>query len=196
MDSVQRKRSLLINLRSPSTAVDFKKLFESIPGLYLVLRSDLTIAGVTDSYLQATKTVREDILDKGIFEVFPDNPEDPHATGSRNLRASLLRVLKNRKPDTMAVQKYDIRKPESHGGGFEERFWSPVNSPVLAPDGELIFIVHRVEDVTEFIREKNLSVKESEHSKEIMSRAELEIFNRAQELQEANRQLPSSRRGD
>ncbi len=33
----------------------------------------------------------------------------------------------------MPVQKYDIRRPEAEGGGFEERFWSPTNSPVPAP---------------------------------------------------------------
>ena len=27
----------------------------------------------------------------------------------------------------MPVQKYDIRRPETEGGGFEERYWSPVN---------------------------------------------------------------------
>ena len=28
------------------------------------------------------------------------------------------RVLQSRAPDTMAVQKYDIRRPEGQGGGF------------------------------------------------------------------------------
>ena len=110
---------------------DFRALFESAPGLHLVLAPDLTIVAVSDAYLRATMTQREQILSRGIFEVFPDNPDDPGATGVQNLRASLERVLKDRVPDAMAVQKYDIRKPQ---GGFEERFWSPVNSPVLDPD--------------------------------------------------------------
>lgn len=53
--------------------------------------------------------------------MFPDNPDDPAATGVGNLRASLDRVLKTGRPDTMAVQKYDIRRPESEGGEFEVR---------------------------------------------------------------------------
>jgi len=53
--------------------------------------------------------------------VFPDNPDDPQATGVRNLGASLGRVLEKRAADAMAVQKYDIQRPESQGGGFEER---------------------------------------------------------------------------
>ena len=62
----------------------------------------------------------------------------------------------------MAVQKYDIRRPASEGGGFEERFWSPVNSPVLTKNGQIDYIIHRVEDVTEFIR---LQRREDEHSR-------------------------------
>ena len=67
-----------------------------------------------------------------------------------NLRASLERVLARRQPDTMAVQKYDIEQPAG-SGRFEARYWSPVNSPVLGPDGRVAFIIHRVEDVTELI---------------------------------------------
>src|SRR2546430_7035524 len=109
-------------------------------------------------------TKREKILGHGIFEVFPDNPDDPAATGVRNLRASLERVLRNKVSDTMAVQKYDMRKPESEGGGFEERYWSPVNSPVFGPDEEIAYIIHRVEDVTEFVRLKQQGIKRAEEA--------------------------------
>jgi len=52
----------------------------------------------------------------------------------------------------MAVQKYDICRPESQGGGFEEKYWSPINSPLVGAAGEIIYIIHRVEDMTEFVR--------------------------------------------
>jgi signal transduction histidine kinase len=157
---------------------DFRALFESAPGLYLVLAPDLTIVAVSDAYLRATMTARETILGRGLFEIFPDNPDDPQATGVANLRESLDRVLAHRKPDPMAVQKYDIRRPDTEGGGFEERFWSPVNLPVLDARGSLRYIIHRVEDVTDFVR---LERTEREHA--------LEIVRRGQELQEANRRL-------
>src|SRR5579872_1744222 len=108
---------------------DFRAMFESSSGLYLVLTPDFRIAAVSDAYLLATMTSRDNILGRGIFDVFPDNPDDASATGVLNLSASLNRVLANRAPDTMTVQNYDIRRPESQGGGFEERYWSPVNSP-------------------------------------------------------------------
>ncbi len=163
--------------------------------LYLVLAPDLAILAVTDAYLHATMTRREDILGRGVFDVFPDNPNDPSATGVRNLRTSLQRVLQDKTSDAMAVQKYDIRKPESEGGGFEERYWSPVNSPVLGPDGKVLYIIHRVEDVTEFIRLKQQGLAQEKTTEELRTHAgqmEAEVYQRAAEVQEANRRLEAT----
>ena len=137
--------------RRDHSDTDFRHLFESLPGRYLVLDPGLRIVAVSNAYLAATMTERAEIVGRPLFEVFPDNPNDPDATGVDNLRASLHRVSEAGAADTMAVQKYDIRRPDSEGGGFEVRWWSPVNSPVLGADGSLRFIVHRVEDVTEFV---------------------------------------------
>ncbi len=167
-------------------APDFQALFESAPGLYLVLTPALTIVAVSDAYLKATMTKREEVLGRGLFEVFPDNPDDPTATGVRNLRASLDRVLAHRVPDTMAVQKYDIRRPDSEGGEFEERYWSPVNSPVLGADGEVAYIIHRVEDVTEFVRLKQVGSEQHGIIERLQTRAaemEAEIFRSTQQVQ-------------
>ena len=166
-------------------ALDFRALFESAPGCYLVLDPELVIVGVSDAYLHATMTRREDILGRGLFEVFPDNPDDPDATGVGNLRASLDRVRHGRVPDTMAVQKYDIRRPEAEGGGFEIRYWSPLNTPVLRADGDLAYIIHRVEDVTEFVRLQERGTEQQQRN----ARMEAEILQRSKELQAANRQL-------
>ena len=91
---------------------DYRAIFNAAPGKYLLLAPDFTIVGVTDAYLTATMTIRENILGRGLFEVFPDNPDDPAADGVRKLRASLQRVLATRRPDRMALQKYDIGPDE------------------------------------------------------------------------------------
>lgn len=127
---------------------DYRALFESAPDLYLVLTPELRIVDASDAYLRATMTNRDQVTGRYLFDVFPDNPEDPAATGVKNLKASLQRVLESRVPDVMPVQKYDIRRPESEGGSFEERYWSPVNSPVFSADGSIQYIIHCVDDVT------------------------------------------------
>jgi PAS domain S-box-containing protein len=166
--------------------LQFRALFESLPGLYLVLKPDLAIVAVSDAYLKATMTKREEILGRGIFEVFPDNPDDPAATGVSNLRASLNRVLQNNRPDTMAIQKYDVQRPD---GIFEERFWSPVNSPVDGADGGIEYIIHRVEDVTDFVKQKERAEGGADGLHGRMEQMEAEIFKSNQQVQAANQQL-------
>lgn len=137
-------------------------------------------------------TARDDILGRDIVDVFPDNPDDARGTGVEKLSASLQRVLRGRKPDAMTVQKYDIRRPS---GEFEVRYWSPVNFPVLNDAGELTHIVHRVEDVTEFVVATEAQARQSELADALRARGvemEAEIFARARELQAANAELRST----
>jgi light-regulated signal transduction histidine kinase (bacteriophytochrome) len=104
----------------------------------------------------------------------------------RNLRASLDRVLQSRAPDTMVIQKYDLRRPD---GTFEERFWSPINSPLLGSDRQLSYIIHRVEDVTDFVRQKDQSGRNGVDLQTRLQQMEAEIYTSAQKAQAANEQL-------
>jgi formate hydrogenlyase transcriptional activator len=184
-------------LSNTSFDPDFRTLFQSVPGLYLVLAPDLTIVAVSDAYLNATMTKREEVLGRGIFDIFPDNPDDPAATGVHNLRASLDRVLKDKLPDAMATQKYDIRKPQSEGGAFEERYWRPLNAPVLGDDGEVAYLIHRVEDVTEFARLRQQGLQQLEITEKLRlqtAQIESDIVSWSGEIQDANQRLDVANR--
>ena len=166
-------------------AIDFRLLFEASPDVLLVLRPDApryTMVAATNARLGATHTTREQVIGKGLFELFPDNPDDATATGTANLRASLERVLATRAPDTMAVQKYDIRGPD---GTFQAKYWSPKNLPALSPSGEVLYILHRVEDVTELVRAGELG----EELRDRTSAMEREVITRSRELATANAAL-------
>src|SRR5687767_196227 len=130
-------------------AQDFRALFDATPGLYLVLAADsprFTMLAATDERLVGTMSTRDGTLGHGIFDVFSDaNPENANRTGVANLRASLETVLQTRAPDRMAVQRYDLARPD---GTWEMRYWKPVNAPVLGPDGAVRYIIHHLEDVT------------------------------------------------
>jgi serine phosphatase RsbU (regulator of sigma subunit) len=168
--------------------IDYAALFEATPSPYLVLGPDLTIVDVNRAYLQATQRTRSDLVGKYIFDAFPDNPSDPDADGVRNLNASLHRVLLFREPDTMALQKYDI--PVAHDPGtFEERWWSPINTPVLGADGTVVCIIHRVEDVTEFVQSRRSRRRLGDGKPNEREAMEAELYARARELQRLNEQL-------
>src|SRR5690349_1136360 len=172
--------------------VDFEAVFNAAPDSYLLLAPDLTILAVDEAYLAATMTSREGIVGRPLFEAFPDDPTDPSATGVRNLRASLERALATRQPDRMPVQRYPIRRPD---GTFELRYWSPLNTPVLGPAGEVRYLIHWVEDVTDLVRIKEesqaaIDLRERE-LKARDSKIEAEVFLRSEAMQ-ANRLLAES----
>lgn len=154
--------------------LDFKRLFESAPDRYLVLSPDLEIVAASDSYLEITRTVRDEIVGRKLFEVFPDNPDDSTATGERHLGASLDRVKQTLKPDTMAVQQYDLSDPTDKDSPWENRWWSAVNTPVLDEHGELEFIILQAVDVTEFVRAseaRSVTSRDSQLRAEILERS-------------------------
>jgi len=168
---------------------ELTSLFESLPGLYLVLTPEFKIVAASDAYLTATMTTRAGIVGRGLFEVFPDNPNDPDADGVSNLRASLHRALAHGRPDTMAIQKYDVRRPD---GVFEQRYWSPINSPVLGADQQVQYIIHRVEEVTEFVLSRSAAAGRDDELNARMEQMEAEIFASSQKVQAVNQQLEAA----
>jgi signal transduction histidine kinase len=127
-----------------------------------------------------------------VFDVFPDNPDDSEASAVGNSRASFERVLRTGTGDTMAVQQHDIRRPDAEGGGFEERFWSPHNAPVFDRRLNLVYILHSVDNVTEFVqiqRHRSEQGKPTDELRERVDMMQAQIYVRAQEISRANEQL-------
>ena len=153
---------------------DFKAMFESAPGLYLILLPNLVIDAVSDEYLHATMTKRNEIVGKYLFDVFPENPGDLGADGISNLRASFNTVMETKAAHAMAILKYDIRRPD---GVFEERYWSPINKPVLNEKGEVVYIFNSVEDVTQRIRDEREIIRANDEIKELYNQAPCGYFS-------------------
>lgn len=181
----------LANQQLRHSRAELTGLFEALPGLYLVLTPDLQILAASDAYLKATWRTRAAIIGRPFFEVMPDNPEHAAANGVSNYTASFERVLRQNEPDTMAIQRYDVQLPD---GEFEERYWSPINSPVLGADGQAKYIVHRVEDVTEFVLQKTAPENGEGSWPARLEQMQAEIFQSSQKLQATNQQLEAANR--
>ncbi|MEU9123970.1 SpoIIE family protein phosphatase [Streptomyces sp. NPDC048506] len=161
--------------------IDYEAVFQALPGAVILLSPEFVIVDVNEALLHRAGRERHQVVGRHLFDVFPDNPDDPEATGQRNLLASLERVVATGERDTMALQRYDVEAP-GRPGFFEERYWSPVNAPVVDAEGRVRLIVHRVEEVTEIVRAGS-----EEHDDR--ERLEAELYTRAQELQEVNDRL-------
>ena len=64
---------------------DYKVLFESSPGLYLILTPDLTITAVSDAYLRATLTQREQVIGRRAETVMDAADAEQHAKNDAQL---------------------------------------------------------------------------------------------------------------
>jgi serine phosphatase RsbU (regulator of sigma subunit) len=178
-------------MTSPSGRdIDYAALFAATPSPCLVLTADLIITDVNEAYLEVTGRERAELIDQHLIDVFPMNPSDPGADGMRNLRASVERAFATGERDVMAPQKYDIPVP-GRPGVFEERYWSPINTPVPGPDGRPALLIHRVEDVTAFIRggRRQRPGGDTDYPYERRQEMEAELYARAKELQVLNERL-------
>ncbi|MGJ5749944.1 serine phosphatase RsbU (regulator of sigma subunit) [Streptomyces puniciscabiei] len=163
-------------------AIDYAGVFQALPGMVALLTPDLLFADANEEFLRVAGRTREQVVGRYLFDVFPDNPNAPAASGMRNLAASLTRVVATGERDAMALQRYDVENPD-RPGEWEERYWSPVNAPVFGPDGKVVLLVHRLEEVTELIRARGGPT--GSRSRVL----EAELYTRARELQELNERL-------
>jgi signal transduction histidine kinase len=115
------------------------------------LNTDLLIVAASDAYLETTMTRRDDVVGRHILEAFPENPGDIEGRNVQKIGLSIWRVLLTGKADFLPAQKYDIRRPQSEGGAYEERYWNLHNAPVLGAEGQVVYVIHQVEDVTEAV---------------------------------------------
>ncbi|GAB7102694.1 hypothetical protein JCM4814A_10080 [Streptomyces phaeofaciens JCM 4814] len=168
------------------SAIDYAAVFQALPGMVALLTPELVYADANEEFLRVSGRRREQMIGRYLFDVFPDNPNDPGASGIRNLHASLQRVLVTGERDAMALQRYDVEDPD-RPGEWDERYWSPVNAPVFGPDGSVVLLVHRVEEVTELIRARGArgAVRPASRGRVL----EAELYTRARELQELNERL-------
>jgi hypothetical protein len=125
--------------------------FQATVAPLLIVDTDLVIRDANPAYLRATQRTRDDLLGVPIFEAFPDNPDDPDASGVANLNASFETVLRRADRHRMPLQRYDIPIADGDHTGFARKFWLPVNTPLLDGDGRVVGALHHVEDVTGII---------------------------------------------
>jgi signal transduction histidine kinase len=190
------KPAILIGAGTTRTIMkeDFADIFDALPGCYLIVAPeppDFIILEVNKAYASVTRTGKE-IIGRSLFEVFPDNPANPEASGVKNLTASLMTVLQTGQQHVMPIQRYDTRQPGSKV--FDIRYWKPLNLPVFRPDGTIRCIIHSVEDVTDAVLlRKDLKEKDGFTQKQLIDAVrttqELERMEISQELHDNVNQI-------
>lgn len=162
----------------------FQQFFNSSPRS-LVMKADapkFTILAVSDQYLSLVHKRRDELLGKGLFEVFPGSQADPSEQFS--VAGSFARIMQSRKPDELPLFKYEIPIPES--GSYDTFYWSNLNEPLLDEDGKVAYIINTTTNITG-------RTKQQQALKEAL--AQIKSLQREQALSEelaiANRELLS-----
>ncbi len=165
---------------------DWARVFDVAPAPFLLLTPDLVIVHANRARLDATATTLEDTVGRHLFDAFPMPPDDPAADGLRNLRASLEQARDTGQPVVMPIQKYDIPLPD---GTWAERYWSPVNVPVLDDDGRVVLLLHRSDDITDYVRLGDEARGEADREHRRVADVEADLLRRTRELAAANAEL-------
>jgi PAS domain S-box-containing protein len=128
--------------------------------------ADYTMVAASEERLRATMTRREDVIGRPLFEVFKGGEASaPTSPGVKLLRASLAEVALTAHPQQLKTVGYPLQRPHDEDGSYENRYWDVVNMPVLDDQGQVRYIIHQAEDVTESLLEQEsaaLRLRESD----------------------------------
>ena len=156
--------------------LDLHPILNAIPGNHVILLPNpptFTIVGATDTFLKTSYTIRDKIVNRPLFEIFPDDTTDEKADGVSNLRASLEYVMDHKEIHLMADQRYDIINPQT--GAFEFKVWAASNRPVMNAEGQIQCIIHTTEDITEKVKLREEGTRKEEKLKESETRFRLMV---------------------
>lgn len=111
----------------------------------VLLDRDLRIRGLNQTYEVLSLRQRDEMLGEYVFDVFPDDPHDPRASGCTQLAESVETAIRTRGTDTMSVVRYDITDPKNPEI-FLPKLWTCSNTAV--DDGhEPIGVLHQVSEI-------------------------------------------------
>jgi len=147
------------------SALLFTASFHHSPiGQCLLAPTDkLEILAGNDAFLRSVSRRREDVLGRPLFDVFPNNPDDPNDSGVQSLGRSIATAIETGQSQSMAAQHYPIQMHENGRSWFEDMYWSATNTPVYGDDGTLLCISHTTINVTaQVLAEQALKASQQE----------------------------------
>ncbi|MEO7038892.1 MAG: ATP-binding protein [Gemmatimonadaceae bacterium] len=133
--------------------VDYRAVFAAAPTAYLLVRADAprwTILAASDEYCRITRQLREKLIGRGTFEVFPESHGTESSHGQHNVRSSFEVALSMSGRIVLPIQRYDL-PPSSDGGDYAEHYWRMSSAPVRGADDGATAVLHAVENVTDQI---------------------------------------------
>jgi PAS domain S-box-containing protein len=134
------------------TMINYQDVFRTTPGAMALLTPDGVILDVNDAYVEASGRSREQLLGRNLFDVFPQNPDDPTELGPSQLKNSFDLVMATGERDILMPVRYDV-EDLGRPGEFEERYWAVVNTPLRDQGGQVVMITLKADEVTHIVNQ-------------------------------------------
>jgi hypothetical protein len=136
-------------------AVDYAAVFQALPGAVALVTPQLVYADANTEFLRLRGLAREQVVGHFVPE---DQPEkDPAEPLLLRVLASMRQAAGTGERSIVALQRYDMPDPHQPGV-WHERYFNMTNIPVFGSDGRVALLLHRVEDVTELIRAREVAL--------------------------------------
>ena len=157
--------------------IDYKSVFESMPGISALLRADkphYTIIAVTNDFVNQAQIEREHLVGRGFFEIFPLQPDFADFESNVNLRDSFEKAIQKKEGQLLAAhsfQRFDSDIPS------EKRYWKVASKPLFDDTGNVEYIVYAAEEVAnpKEIKEREGALKTLEETYHLFLQAPVAI---------------------
>ena len=169
---------------SSEDRVAFEAIFATQPTAYLVMSPELVIVEANRAYSELLGRSREELIGQYVFDAFPPSPDALDEAGENPLQLSFERARDTGLPDQMPLFHYDVLDQET--GQLAHRAWSLITEPVLDAAGRTQLVLQRVEDVTDYVAERQrLAEPVQEGAWARLDGLEADLFARTLELRTA-----------
>ena len=154
------------------------KVFETLPGFFLIFSKDLIILNASNDYLIACRKSRSELIGEFLYDIFPSDLDGPF---SESINFSISAVLNSAQPHHLPVVKVSnkVFKNELNN---EDGYWLSKHHPVLNEENNISYIIHQTLDVT---REKLTSL----YFQETIARHDQDRLEKEQQMNELNNSL-------
>jgi len=126
--------------------LDFQRLFESIPGMYLVMDLQVKVVAASDAYLHTLGCDRQDIVDQDLLALYSCSDSGASsAAKAERLSHSIRQVLKENVSHTLPPQQYRLC-PDG------DPYWKIIHSPIHDATGQITHIVQCIENVSSMMQ--------------------------------------------
>ncbi|WP_432544169.1 SpoIIE family protein phosphatase [Kineococcus sp. SYSU DK002] len=179
--------------------LDDLRVFHALPSPHVLLDRRLRVVRANDAYLRLLGRDAAAVEGRPLLDVLrehaappdraPDRAPGPGGTapgGLTGLHECLEQVLRTGRPESLSPRPFP--QLDLGTGRWRQRWWSSVVAPVLDDTGEVAALIHRVEDITDYVSDRRDGARRRRAEERWQARtltAEAELFDRVREIQVA-----------